>query len=63
MKENPQPEPEPQDYVDYVNIDKGVFVQWVEEAGEAHEWDKQVRKMKEKGYLSGENTGYDPEMS
>jgi hypothetical protein len=63
-------EPEPEydelevfDYVGHVLRSSNIINQWIEEAGEANNWNEQIQELQRQGFLSGENTTYDPNMS
>lgn len=51
------------DYVAYVSLSSNVIAQWLEEAGVGEKWEEQVQAMRQQGYLSGENTTYNPDLS
>lgn len=55
-----------QPFKDYVALrlhDSNVINQWIQEAGEAHNWSDQLQELRSQGYLTGGNTTYDQDMA
>jgi hypothetical protein len=55
-----------QPFEDYVAMrlhESSVINQWIQEAGEAHDWNGQIRALQQEGYLTGDNTSYDENLS